>query len=257
MTYVEVAGHDVWHEVSGEGEPVVLLHGAFSGASSFAAQTPALAAAGFRVHVPERHGHAHTADVDGPLTYSGMAEETIGYLEQVLPDGAHLVGWSDGAVVALLVAMRRPDLVRRMVLIGQYYNFAGRVPDTDIDKWLRSPEAMTFLRVEYDQLSPDGPEHFPIVYEKTMQMIDTEPQLDLGTFSAVSAPTLVLQGDRDEVTIEHSLAVVAAMPDARLAVLPGTHLLPVEAPDVVNPLLASFLRGGPADPPWASSAEDE
>lgn len=257
MTYVEVAGHRVWHEVSGDGPPVVLLHGAFAGASSFAAQAPALVAAGFRVYVPERRGHAHTPDVDGPLSYSVMADDTIDYLGQVMPDGAHLIGWSDGAVVAVLTAMRRPDLVRRMVLIGQYYNFAGRVPDSNIDALLRSPEAMTFLRGEYDQVSPDGPEHFPVVYEKTMHMIDTEPQLDLATFNAVTAPTLVLQGDRDEVTIEHSLAVVAALQDARLAVLPGTHLLPVESPDVVNPLLASFLRGGPGVPSWTSSAGGE
>lgn len=257
MTYVEVDGRRVWHEVSGDGPPVVLLHGGFAGASSFGAQTPALVAAEFRVYVPERRGHAHTPDVDGPLTYSVMADDTIAYLSQVLPEGAHLVGWSDGAVVALLVAMRRPDLVHRMVLIGQYYNFAGRVPDSDIDALLRSPEAMTFLRLEYDQVSPDGPDHFPIVYEKTMHMFDTEPQLDLAAFSAVTAPTLVLQGDRDDVTIEHSLAVVAALQDARLAVLPGTHLLPVETPDVVNPLLVSFLRGGPGAPPWASSAKSE
>jgi len=189
MTYVEVDGRRVWHEVSGDGPPVVLLHGGFAGASSFGAQTPALVAAEFRVYVPERRGHAHTPDVDGPLTYSVMADDTIAYLSQVLPGGAHLVGWSDGAVVALLVAMRRPDLVHRMVLIGQYYNFAGRVPDSDIDALLRSPEAMTFLRLEYDRVSPDGPDHFPIVYEKTMDMFDTEPQLDLAAFSVVTAPT--------------------------------------------------------------------
>ena len=257
MTYLEVAGHRVWHEVSGAGPPVVLLHGAFAGASSFAAQTPALVAGGFRVHVPERRGHAHTPDVDGPLSYSVMADDTIDYLAQVLPDGAHLVGWSDGAVVALLVAMRRPDLVHRMVLIGQYYNRSGRVPDSDIDALLGSPDAMSFLRLEYDQVSPDGPGHFPVVYDKTMKMIDTEPELDLDTLSAVVAPTLVLQGDRDEVTIEHSLSVVAALRDARLAVLPGSHLLPVETPDVVNPLLVSFLRGGPGVPVWTSSAEGE
>ena len=257
MTYVEVAGQRVWHEVSGDGPPVVLLHGAFAGASSFAAQTPALITAGFRVYVPERRGHGRTADVAGPLTYSAMADDTVAYLEWVVPDGAHLVGWSDGAVVALLAAMRRPDLVHRMVLIGQYYNFAGRVPNSDIDELLRSLDAMAFLRIEYDQVSPDGPQHFPTVYAKTMQMLDSEPQLELATFSAVRAPTLVLQGDRDEVTIDHSLAVVAALPDARLAVLPGTHLLPVEAPDVVNPLLVSFLRGGPGKPSWAPSAEGE
>ena len=131
-----------------------------------------------------------------------------------------------------------------MVLIGQYYNLAGRVPDSPLDAWLQSPDAMKYLRGEYDEVSPDGPDHFPVVYAKTMQMLDTEPQLDLAELGDVSAPTLVLQGDRDEVTIEHSLAVVAALRDARLAVLPGTHLLPLESPDVVNPLLVSFLLRG-------------
>ena len=82
--YIDVAGRRTWHEVGGDGDPVVLLHGGFGGASSFAAQTPALVAAGFRVHVPERRGHAHTPDVEGPLTYSVMADDTVAYLDQVV-----------------------------------------------------------------------------------------------------------------------------------------------------------------------------
>ena len=257
MAYLDVAGRQVWHEVSGSGEPLVLLHGAFSGASSFFAQTPALVEAGFHVHVPERRGHVHTPDVDEPLSYSAMADDTIAYLAQELPEGAHLVGWSDGAVVALLVAQRRPDLVHRMVLIGQYYNSSGRVPDTQLDELLTAPETIAFLRTEYDQVSPDGPAHFEVVYAKTMHMLATEPEIELAGLSTVTAPTLVLQGDRDEVTLAHSVEVVAALPDARLAVLPGTHGLPVELPDVVNPLLVSFLRAGAPQPAWDPSAEGE
>ena len=81
------------------------------------------------------------------------------------------------------------------------------------------------------------------MYGKTLAMIESEPELDLATFGTVTAPTLVLQGDRDAVTLEHGDAVAAALPDARLAVLPGTHALPLELPGVVNPLLISFLRG--------------
>jgi pimeloyl-ACP methyl ester carboxylesterase len=76
-----------------------------------------------------------------------------------------------------------------------------------------------------------------------MAMIDAEPELDLATLGTVSAPTLVLQGDRDEVTLEHGAAVAAAVGNARLAVLPGTHALPLELPGVVNALLIAFLRG--------------
>jgi pimeloyl-ACP methyl ester carboxylesterase len=83
-----------------------------------------------------------------------------------------------------------------------------------------------------------------------MHMIATEPEIALDTLAGITAPTLVLQGDRDEVTIEHSLAVVAALPEARLAVLPGTHTLPLENPQLVNSLIFSFLRGTNPAPDW-------
>jgi pimeloyl-ACP methyl ester carboxylesterase len=242
-TYVSVAGRRVWHEVTGAGAALVLLHGGFSGASAFAAQTPVLAEAGFRVHVPERRGHGHTPDVEGPLTYGAMAEDTIAYLEQEVAAPARLVGWSDGAVVALLVAMRRPDLVARMVLIDQYYEPAGRAEggDGDLAEALAGPEAMAFLRQGYDPISPDGPEHFAVVHAKTIQMWRTEPEIALSELAGVAAPTLVLQADRGAVRLEHSAAVAAALPAGRLAVLPGTHSLPVESPGPVNALLVAFL----------------
>jgi pimeloyl-ACP methyl ester carboxylesterase len=251
VTYVDVSGLRTWHEVHGEGRPVVLLHGAFAGASSWSAQAPALARAGYRVHVPERRGHAHTPDVEGPLTYDVMADDTVAYLDGVVGGRAHLVGWSDGAVVALLVARRRPDLVDRLVLIGQYYNASGKVPSGLVDQLTGGgDQAMGFLRAEYDQVSPDGPEHFPVVYAKTLRMLATEPELDLASLAAVAAPTLVLQGDRDEVTLEHGAAVVAALPQGRFAVLPGTHALPVENPEVVNALLVWFFAGAVPAVDW-------
>jgi pimeloyl-ACP methyl ester carboxylesterase len=129
-----------------------------------------------------------------------------------------------------------------MVLIGQYYNSSGRVSGDELVAYLGSPEAITLLRRGYDPVSPDGPDHFPVVHAKMMHMIATEPEIDLATLAGVRTPTLVIQADRDEVTLDHSSAVVAALPDARLAVLPGTHTLPIDHPDLVNPLIVSFLR---------------
>jgi pimeloyl-ACP methyl ester carboxylesterase len=187
--YIDVAGLRTWREVSGEGDPLVLLHGGFIGASSFFAQVPALVEGGYRVHVPERRGHAHTPDVEGPLSYSVMADDTIAYLEQEIGAPAHLIGWSDGAVVALLVAQRRPDLVARMVLIGGYYNSAGRVAGDDLVTYLGSPDAIAFLRRAYDPVSPDGPDHFAVVHAKLVHMIATEPEIALDTLAGVTTPT--------------------------------------------------------------------
>lgn len=244
MSYLEVAGHRIWHEVTGSGDPVVLLHGAFTGATSFAAQAPYLERAGRQVYVPERPGHAHSPDLDEPFGYQRMAEHTADYLREVLDGPADLIGWSDGAVVALLVARDSPELVRRQVLIGQYFNSSGRATDDEVEEMLGAAETIGFLRAEYDAVSPDGPEHFMVVHAKTMRMIATEPEIDLATLDRVAAPTLVVQGDRDLVTIAHSQAVVGALPHGRLAVLPGTHLLPIEAPELINPMLDRFLDPG-------------
>jgi pimeloyl-ACP methyl ester carboxylesterase len=249
VPYVEVAAMQVWHEVHGElseaSAPVVLLHGGMAGASSWGAQAPGLTEAGYQVYVPERRGHGHTPDVPGPISYSVMADDTVAYLDDVVARPAHLIGWSDGAVVGLLAAQRRPDQVASLTLIGQYYNSAGRLPGGLADTLSPDDEIGAFMRESYAQDSPDGPEHFDEVFGKVTTMWRTEPEIDLASLSSLAMPVLVLQGDRDEVTLEHSAAVADALPDGRLAVLPGSHLLPIESPDVVNALLVAFLRGWP------------
>lgn len=249
MGYIDVAGMQTWHEVTGDGESLVLLHGGFASGSSWFAQTPVLAGAGYRVHVPERRGHGHTPDVDGPITYSVMADDTIAYLETAVKTPAHLIGWSDGAVVGLLVALRRPELVSRLILIGQYFNSSGKTENPLTDELLKLDTEVTgFLREMYVAESPDGAERFPVFHAKMVELFRTEPELELASLRELQAPTLLLQGDRDEVTVEHSKAVAEAVPNGRLAVLPGTHMLPMETPDVVNALLLAYLRGDPPEP---------
>ncbi len=110
--------------------------------------------------------------------------------------------------------------------------------------------SLGFLRVEYDQVSPDGPAHFPTVYAKTLRMLAAEPELDLASLARVAAPTLVLQGDRDEVTLEHGAAVATALPTGGWRCSQGTHALPVENPRVVNALLVWFLAGATPAVDW-------
>jgi pimeloyl-ACP methyl ester carboxylesterase len=248
-TYVDVDGVPTWHFVDGNpsGPPTVLLHGAFAAASTWGAQIPDFVTSGLHVHIPERSGHGHSPDVPGPFTYDHMAQALISYLESVVGGPAHLVGWSDGAVIALQVAHRRPDLVTRLVLVGQYFNRSGQDAD-EFFRLVRSRDKQTLetLRSDYVVSSPDGADHFETVFDKTMTLIEAEPDYDLRRFAEIGSPTLVVQGDRDVVRLEHSIDVVRALHNARLAVLPGTHILPIEAPELFNPLVLSFLA---ADPP--------
>jgi pimeloyl-ACP methyl ester carboxylesterase len=246
--YVDLPGVRTWYEVEGAGDPLVLLHGGFCTNDTWGAQRPDLAAA-HCLHLPERRAHGHTPDVPGPLTYQDMADDTIAFLERVVTEPAHLVGWSDGGVVALLVARARPDLVRRMVVIGA--NFRPG-PECFVEPSMLlamdpDGEDMEFFRDLYAAVSPDGADHWPVVARKVLEMWRTQPTLTTGDLARITAPTLVMTGDDDMMTLEHTAALYRAVPGAQLAVLPGaSHLLPLEQPARVNPMILQHLAtGGP------------
>jgi pimeloyl-ACP methyl ester carboxylesterase len=157
---------------------------------------------------------------------------------------AHLVGYSDGGIVSLHVARRRPDLVRSMVLIGTNYHVDGLMPD-----WLGDDDdgAMALLQAGYAAVSPDGGDHFPVVVEKTTAMFTTEPRLTADDLRELTMPTLVLVGDDDAIRHEHTVSLFETLPNAQLAVVPGTsHLLPLEKPALVGTLVDDFLAAGGA-----------
>jgi pimeloyl-ACP methyl ester carboxylesterase len=241
--YVVAGGVRTYYEAHGSGDPLVLLHGGLCAIETFGGLTPKLAEH-FRVYLPERRGHGRTPDVDGPITYEIMAQDTIAFLDALDLSPAHLVGWSDGAVVGLLVALHRPDLARRLVMIGQNVNPTGLVPEAaEMAKLDEMPDILPpMLRDLYAAASPDGPEHWDVVVDKVWQMIKTEPDIALTELENVSAPTLVVVAEHDMVTVDHARAMHHALPDSRLEIVPdATHALPMEKPDVVARLVLDYL----------------
>ena len=217
-------------------------------------QTAALVGAGYKVYAPERRGHGRTPDGPDPLSYAGMADETIGFIDELVKQPTHVIGLSDGAVVGALVAMRRPDIVRRLILIGSYFNPEGQAPGSlDWMRGFRKPNE--WIRESHERLSPDGPEHLLTFLKKTVDMWESEPNIKLADLTTIKSPTLLLQGDDDIVLVEHSAAAARAITHGRLAVLPGSHLLPWESPALVNALLISFLESDAPRNQWRSDAD--
>jgi pimeloyl-ACP methyl ester carboxylesterase len=240
--YIEVGGTRTYYEVTGTGEPLILLHGGLCPAETWDAQTAVLAEQ-YRVYVPERYGHGRTPDIEGPITYETMAQNTIEFIEALGIESAHLAGWSDGALAGLLVALRRPKLVRKLVLLDQFVTLDGARPGyVPFMEEMSAASVPPFLVDLYGALSPDGIEHFPVIFEKLHATWKGETGIDLADLEHVTAPTLVLVGDDGCMRVETAVAVQRAIPDAQLAVVPGTsHGLPLEKPHVVNQLLLDFL----------------
>ncbi|MGW4890787.1 alpha/beta fold hydrolase [Kitasatospora sp. NPDC004240] len=237
--YVQLGAVRTWYGVDGTGEPLVLMHGGLVDARFFEPNLAPLAEH-FRVYTPERRGHGHTPDVEGPITYQLMADDTIAFLETVVREPADLVGHSDGAFTAMLVAMQRPDLVKRLVLISGGFNKAGSAEPEGME-W--DVDAIAeFLGPAYGEVSPDGEEHFKVVAAKIGEMAAKEPELQASELSAVTARTLVMFADDDLVTLAHMTEMFQALPHAELAIVPGTsHFLTQEKPELVNHLVVDFL----------------
>ncbi len=239
-TYIDVDGVRMWYDDRGRGDPVVLLHGGLTDSRDFAGNLAGLADT-FRLFQPERRGHGHTADVAGPITIELMAQDTTAFLDEVVGGPVRLVGYSAGAIVALWAAVRRPDLVERLVLISGAFDPQGVILRPSADG---PPPA--HLVAAYAEVSPDGADHFALVASKVAQAAAEQRGLAPYELAVVTCPTLVMAADDDLVTLEHTLALYRGLPDAQLAVIPGTsHLLLHEKPALCTRLVSDFLSAEP------------
>jgi pimeloyl-ACP methyl ester carboxylesterase len=239
-SYVQLGEVRTYYEEDGDGPPLVLLHPGGADSRAFEVIVPGLAGQS-RVFRPDRRGHGRTPDVPGPLTYELMAQDTIAFLEQVVGGPAYLVGHSDGAPVALLTALARPDLVRRLVFVSGVFNHDGWAPGAiDLDE-----ETTAFFIEYHGQVSPDGPDAFPALAAKLHRMQSQEPTLTVADLAGYPGPSLVMVGDdEDEIPMEHTLALRQGLPRSQLAVVPGAgHGLPVDKPELFNRLVVDFLTG--------------
>jgi len=240
VSYVDANGVHTYYDEHGSGEPLLLLHGGLVDGDSFAQQTPAFAER-FRVIVPDRRGHGRSADVDGPISYDVMADDTIAFIEALGTGPAHLVGWSDGGDVGLLVAIKRPDLVRRLVAIGSNFSADGLLPEAADAFRPDTPTSVVPIMHEAWKVNAVDPDRFDTVLEK-MQHCWFDYAIPTADLARITAPTLVMVGDDDIARFEHTIELYDTIPDAQLAVIPGaSHLVPLEKPDLVNQLVVDFL----------------
>jgi pimeloyl-ACP methyl ester carboxylesterase len=243
MPQIEAGDVQTFYEDHGAGETVVLMHGGLESGASWAPYAAKLSTR-YRVLVPDRRGHGRTPDVEGAYTYEAMADETVAFLAQTAGGPSRLVGYSDGGIVALLVARRRPDLVHSVVAIGTNHHLDGLAPE--FLPRLKQPDprapGLAPLREAYERTSPDGPGHWPIFHAKVSAMGSSGPTMTADDIRTIACPVLVVAADDDVVTLEHTVAFFRALRAGQLAIVPGTsHLLPLERPELLLAMIGSFL----------------
>jgi pimeloyl-ACP methyl ester carboxylesterase len=253
--YAPVNGLKMYYEIHGAGQPLVLLHGAFSAiGTSFGALLPELAKTR-QVIAFELQAHGRTADIDRSLSLEQMAEDVASALRHLGIERADIFGYSMGAAVALQVVIRHPDMVRKLVLASVTYNLNGVHPGLMEGLADMKPEMMfgSPWHEEYIRIAPH-PENFATLFAKKTQMDRGIQNLPAETIQTIQAPTLLIIGDSDLVRPEHAVEMFrllgggvfgdtpAGLPNSQLAILPGTsHVTVVYRADLLLSMIPAFL----------------
>jgi pimeloyl-ACP methyl ester carboxylesterase len=246
----------MYYELYGSGRPLLLLHGGGGTIQNFSRQL-AYFAGDRLVIAPEQMGQGHTADANRPLSYLEMAENTAELLDQLQVKEADVLGWSDGGILGLILAIRHPSLVHRLAITGANVS-PGRdaiTPTTLAELRAYKPEEDSAGRGRYATLSPDSANHYPIVMHKLLDLWLNHPtasEITLRDLGKIKAPTLVIAGDRDVIRLEETIAISRGIPEAQLFIVPGTgHPTVRERPEWLNPILRAFFegRGLPSEQP--------
>ena len=254
--YAPINGLNMYYEIHGAnnpGTPLVLLHGGMSATgTSFGLLLPGLAK-NRRVISIEQQAHGRTADIDRPLSFPQMADDTAAMLRYLNVEQADVLGYSLGAGIALQLTIEHPEMVRKLVFISLYYKEAGAQPGQNEGMADLKPEHLygSPFHDEYMSIAP-RPDDFPVLLERVKQMNAQVQDWPAEALRAIKLHVLTIIGDADIVQAEPAVemfrlfgggaADYSDAPRSQLGIIPGAnHITVVHRAELLVPMLESFL----------------
>ncbi len=227
--YADVNGLHMYYAVTGVGPPLLAMAGGTQSLEMFSDEIDLLSKS-FTVLAPEQMGHGRTADdTERAFDYHDMAEATFELLVHLDIESTLIYGFSDGGILGLDLAINHPERVKRLAVSGTNFHVDGLRASTR--DWMQGATGETWpaeLRESYERLSPDGPSHWNDFIERIKLMWLSQPAYATEALGAIKTPTLVVAGDQDAITPEHSVALFRAIPNSQLCIVPneGHGVLP-------------------------------
>lgn len=242
-TKVELGDITMYFEAHGSGDPLILLHGGFGSADAWNNQIPIFAEK-YYVIAPDSRSHGRTTDSDSPLSYHLMAEDTIRLMDYLGIQSAYIVGWSDGGIIGIDMAIHHPERIKALVAFGANLNPQG-YQDSFLEYVRNATVEDITLMVgsKYIEMMPN-PERLPIILEKIKTLYLTEPNFTQAELAGIKAPTLILDGQTETVIrTDHAQEIENSIPNAKLIILPNVgHAAVSENPEVWNNAVLNFLE---------------
>lgn len=238
--FTPLEGGRIFRAVSGRGRAVVFLHGGLANANYWGHQVAGLGSDRQAVAI-DFMGHGRSSPTAGPITYASLARSVVGVLDQLHIPKAAIVGWSDGAIVGLELALRHADRVEGIFCLGANYDRGGLIPGGGLSGAF--PEYVARTRAEYQALSPQ-----PTGYENLRRLMSrmwaTEPNYSRRELANIRVPTVVAAGEFDEIIRRgHTQELAASIPGSKLIIEPGTsHFAMLQNPGRLTTEISAFVQ---------------
>ncbi|MEO8097120.1 MAG: alpha/beta hydrolase [Acidobacteriota bacterium] len=225
-------GVQLYYEVYGTGEPVLLIHGNGASIAAMKFQIEYFRKR-YKVIAMDSRDHGKSGSSPDPITYEKMTDDLAALLDHLQTGPVNVIGWSDGGIEALLLGIRHPAQVKKLASMA-----ANLVPNG------LHPDTLKFIHATLDAMPPAAQQTAEQKREvKVTTMMLSEPQIPLGALEAITAPTLVLAGDHDAILDEHTLDIYHHLPNSQLCIFPdATHGIPVDNPALFNSTVDRFFR---------------
>ena len=224
----------IYIETYGSGPPVLVLHGGLGSIGSMRYQIMALAKCHLVIAADSR-GHGRSSDTDASLSYATMSDDMVKLLDHLHIQKVSVVGWSDGGIIGLDLAIRHPERIEKLVAIGANYDVGGLVKNPILNEKIpRMP--LSYRLFAYD------PNHWPELYQKVVAMEQTQPHYSEQDLNKIEAKTLIMAGEFDVIRRDHTDRLAAAIANSQEIIVKGAHhFLQVDKPETVNAYIVQFL----------------
>lgn len=237
---VENEGARIWYATYGAGTPVILLHGGLGHGGNWGYQVPALVKGGYRVILMDSRGHGRSTRDTRAFSYERMASDVLALMDRLKLEKADLVGWSDGACTALVLASMAPARVAKVFYFACNMDPSGAKQIMEFTPILG--RCISRHKLDYRRLSPT-PDRFDELSDALSLMQKTQPDYSAADLAAIRVPVAIVQSEHDEfILTEHARYLASAIPKAEFIYLTGvSHFAPLQRPGKFNRALLAFL----------------
>ena len=231
--YADIRGFRMYYEVYGAGKPLLIIHGNGGSIKDFKNQIPYFAK-NYKVILADSRAQGKSTDTSDSLTYEMMADDLNVLLNKLRVDSCYVIGWSDGGIDGLLLAMRHPEKVKKLAITG-----ANLWPDTTAVE----PDLFQWIVATNDSLAKVTQTPVVKAQKKLLNLMIGNPHIPTSDLKKVTCPTLVIGGDNDVILPKHTMAIAQAIPQSYLWILPNSgHSTLIRYKDTFNQVVGDFFK---------------